>query len=139
MTYDRNNVFARILRGELPCKKVYEDEFALAFHDINPLAPVHVLVVPKGEFVSNADFSANASDAMFAGFWRAVGKVARDLGLEPDGYRIVTNHGPNGGQLVFHFHVHIFGGRSMSHRMGNMPRPDERTKEAAKAGGKSAT
>ncbi|HTR83362.1 MAG TPA: histidine triad nucleotide-binding protein [Reyranella sp.] len=124
--YDRNNIFARILRGELPCKKVYEDEFALAFHDINPLAPVHVLVVPKGEYVSNADFSANAGPELIAGFWRATGTVARLLGLDELGYRMVANHGPNGGQLVFHFHVHIFGGRQMSHRMGNMPRPDDR-------------
>ena len=125
MTYDRNNVFARILRGELPCKKVYEDEFALAFHDINPLAPVHVLVIPKGEYVSNADFAASAPDQLVIGFWRAVGATARALGLDPQGYRIVANHGPNGGQIVFHFHVHIFGGRQMSHRMGNMPRPNE--------------
>ncbi|MCW5745109.1 MAG: histidine triad nucleotide-binding protein [Alphaproteobacteria bacterium] len=126
MVYDRNNIFARILRGELPCKKVYEDEFALAFHDINPLAPVHVLVVPKGEYISNVDFSADAPDAQVVGFWRAVGKVAKQLGLEAEGYRIVANHGPQGGQLVFHFHVHIFGGRQMSHRMGNMPRPNDR-------------
>jgi len=125
MAYDRNNVFARILRGELPCRKVYEDEHALAFHDINPLAPVHVLVVPKGDYVSNADFTAHAPDALVVGFWRAVGKTARTLGLEPEGYRLVANHGPKGGQIVFHFHVHIFGGRQMSPRMGNMPRPDD--------------
>jgi diadenosine tetraphosphate (Ap4A) HIT family hydrolase len=122
--YDRNNIFARILRGELPCKKVYEDEFALAFHDINPLAPVHVLVIPKGEYVSQADFCTKAPPELVVGFWRAAAKVAHDLGLDPEGYRMVANHGPNGGQLVFHFHVHIFGGRAMSHRMGNMPRPD---------------
>jgi diadenosine tetraphosphate (Ap4A) HIT family hydrolase len=120
--YDRNNVFARILRGELPCKKVHEDDFALAFHDIRPLAPVHVLVIPKGEYVSMADFGTKAPAALVVGFWRAVARVARDLGLEPDGYRVVSNHGPHGGQEVFHFHVHIFGGRQMSHRMGNMPR-----------------
>jgi len=120
--YDRNNVFARILRGELPCKKVYEDEFALAFHDIHPQAPVHVLVIPKGEYVSSADFGASAPAELVTGFWRAVATVARELGLEPEGYRIVANHGPNGGQLVFHFHVHIIGGRQMSHRMGNASR-----------------
>ena len=92
--YDRSNVFARILRDELPCKKVFEDDFALAFHDIAPLAPVHVLV------------------------------IAHDLGLDPEGYRLVANHGPNGGQLVFHFHVHIFGGRIMSHGVGSMPKQD---------------
>ena len=109
--YDRNNIFARILRGELPCRKIYEDDFALAFHDINPQAPVHVLVIPKGEYVSNADFSASASTDMVAGFWRAVGAVARQLGLEADGYRLVANNGANGGQVVFHFHVHIVSGK----------------------------
>lgn len=114
--YDPSNIFARILRGEIPAKKAYEDDFALAFHDINPQAPVHVLVIPKGSYVSNADFSANASDAEIAGFWRAVGKVARDLGLEASGYRILSNMGEDGGQEVPHFHVHIFGGR----RIGRM-------------------
>jgi histidine triad (HIT) family protein len=109
--YDRNNIFARILRGELPCKKVYEDEFALAFHDVNPQAPVHVLVIPKGEYVSNMDFSATAPAEVVAGFWRAVGTVARQLGLEQDGYRLVANNGAGGGQVVFHFHVHIVSGK----------------------------
>jgi len=123
--YDRSNVFARILRGELPCRKVYEDAFALAFHDIAPLAPVHVLVIPKGEYVSQADFGAKAPPEMIVGFWRAVSKVAHDLGLDPEGYRIVANHGPNGGQLVFHFHVHVFGGRVMSHGVSSMPKQDD--------------
>ena len=114
--YDSGNIFARILRGEIPCKRVHEDEFALAFHDINPQTPVHVLVIPKGPYVSHADFSANAGDAEVAGFWRAVGKVARDLGLEASGYRILSNMGEDGGQEVPHFHVHIFGGR----RVGRM-------------------
>ncbi|WP_203071374.1 histidine triad nucleotide-binding protein [Falsiroseomonas ponticola] len=114
--YDPQNIFARILRGEIPCKRVLEDAFALAFHDINPQTPVHVLVIPKGPYVSHADFSANASDAEVAGFWRAVGKVARDLGLESTGYRILSNMGEDGGQEVPHFHVHIFGGR----RVGRM-------------------
>lgn len=114
--YDPGNIFARILRGEIPAKKVHEDAFALAFHDINPQAPVHVLVIPKGAYVSNADFTANATDAEIAGFWRAVGKVARDLGLEAGGYRILSNMGEDGGQEVPHFHVHIFGGR----RIGRM-------------------
>jgi diadenosine tetraphosphate (Ap4A) HIT family hydrolase len=109
--YDRNNIFARILRGELPCKKVYEDDHALAFHDINPQAPVHVLVIPKGEYVSNMDFSAKAPTETIAGFWRAVGTVARELGLEQDGYRLVANNGANGGQIVFHVHVHIVSGK----------------------------
>ncbi|TQF83747.1 histidine triad nucleotide-binding protein [Elioraea sp. Yellowstone] len=111
--YDPSNVFARILRGEIPCRKVHEDEWALAFHDINPQAPVHVLVVPKGQYVSLADFSASASDAEIAGFWRAVGKVAKDLSLEVSGYRVLTNMGVHGHQEVPHFHVHIFGGRSL--------------------------
>lgn len=114
--YDPQNIFARILRGEIPCKRVHEDEFALAFHDINPQTPVHVLVIPKGAYVSHADFSAYASDAEVAGFWRAVGRVARDLGLESAGYRILSNMGEDGGQEVPHFHVHIFGGR----RVGRM-------------------
>ncbi len=110
LSYDRTNIFARILRGEAPCKKVYEDEFALAFHDINPKAPVHVLVIPKGEYVSLVDFTAKAPADTIVGFWRAVTKIADDLGVG-EGYRIVSNHGPNGGQLVFHFHVHITGRR----------------------------
>ncbi|MFC0387307.1 histidine triad nucleotide-binding protein [Muricoccus vinaceus] len=114
--YDDGNIFARILRGEIPSKRVHEDEHALAFHDINPQAPVHVLVIPRGRYVSLADFSASASDAEIAGFWRVVGKVARDLGLEARGYRALTNMGPEGGQEVPHFHVHLFGGR----RLGRM-------------------
>jgi diadenosine tetraphosphate (Ap4A) HIT family hydrolase len=117
--YDPANVFARILRGEIPCKKVHEDEFALAFHDINPQTPVHVLVIPKGAYVSHADFTASASEAEIAGFWRAVGKVARELGLEGKGYRILSNMGADAGQEVPHFHVHIFAGR----RLGRMVPP----------------
>jgi diadenosine tetraphosphate (Ap4A) HIT family hydrolase len=109
--YDPNNVFARILRGESPCERVYEDEFALAFKCIPARTPVHILVVPKGAFISNADFSASASARQITGFWRAVGSVARQLGLERDGYRLVANHGVNGNQTVDHFHVHILGGR----------------------------
>jgi diadenosine tetraphosphate (Ap4A) HIT family hydrolase len=111
--YDDNNIFARILRGEIPSKKVYEDEWALAFHDIAPQAPVHVLVIPKGKYCSMADFSASASDAEIGGFIRAVGRVARDLGLEAPGYRGLFNMGNNGGQEVPHLHVHLFGGRSL--------------------------
>jgi diadenosine tetraphosphate (Ap4A) HIT family hydrolase len=111
--YDDGNIFARILRGEIPAKKVYEDEFALAFHDIAPQAPVHVLVLPKGRWCSSADFSAGASDAEIAGFTRAVGKVAQELGLEAPGYRLLTNVGADSGQEVAHFHVHLFGGRPL--------------------------
>jgi diadenosine tetraphosphate (Ap4A) HIT family hydrolase len=111
--YDDNNIFARILRGEIPSKKVYEDEHALAFHDINPLAPDHILVIPKGAYVSWDDFSANASDAEIAGFVRAVGKVAREAGLVDSGYRLLANTGLNSGQEVPHLHVHIFAGRPL--------------------------
>lgn len=111
--YDPNNVFARILRGEIPCRKVHEDAHALAFHDINPQAPVHVLVIPKAPFVSAADFHAGAGAEAIAGFWRAVGHVARELGLEASGYRLLANMGVDGGQEVPHFHVHIFGGRPL--------------------------
>ena len=113
MTYDDENIFAKILRGEIPCNKVFDDDHALAFHDINPQAPVHVLVIPKGAHVSNEDFTANASDAEIAGFMRAVGHVARALGLSEPGYRILANHGADSGQEVPHYHVHIFGGRSL--------------------------
>ncbi|WP_419814828.1 histidine triad nucleotide-binding protein [Glacieibacterium sp.] len=109
--YDQGNIFAKILRGEIPCNKVFEDDFALAFHDIAPQAPVHVLVIPKGPYVSWADFSATATDAEIGGFVRAVGQVARDLGLEEPGYRLLANTGVHGNQVVPHLHVHIFGGR----------------------------
>jgi diadenosine tetraphosphate (Ap4A) HIT family hydrolase len=108
--YDPQNIFAKILRGEIPNKTVFEDEHVLAFHDIAPQAPVHVLVIPKGAYVSARDFAARASDAEMAGFWRAVGRVAAELGLEQAGYRLLTNHGVNAGQEVPHFHVHLFGG-----------------------------
>lgn len=113
LPYDEANIFAKILRGEIPCKKVYEDDFALAFHDIAPQAPVHVLVIPKGPYVAWDDFSANAPDALIAGFVRAVGKVARDLGLDVPGYRLLANLGHDGGQEVPHLHVHLFGGRPL--------------------------
>ena len=111
MAYDKDNIFAKILRGELPCDKIYEDAYALAFPDINPQAPTHVLVIPKGDYVSWADFSANAPDAEIAGFVRAIGKVAKDLGLEEAGYRALANAGEDAGQIVPHLHVHIFAGR----------------------------
>jgi len=125
--YDRTNVFARILRGEAPCTKIYEDEFALAFDNIHPAAPVHVLVVPKGEYVSNADFCASAPAELIAGFWRAVGKTAAALGLDGPGYRLVANHGPDANQVVFHFHVHIIGGQHMRGVNGGAPRPGDGT------------
>jgi len=111
--YDDANIFARILRGEIPAKKIYEDVFAFAFHDINPQAPTHVLVIPKGAYCSFADFSAGATEAEITGFIRAVGKIARDLGLEAPGYRVLTNTGEHSGQEVPHFHVHLFAGRPL--------------------------
>jgi histidine triad (HIT) family protein len=111
--YDENNIFARILRDEIPSKRVYEDDQVLAFHDINPLAPTHILVIPKGHYVSWDDFSAKASDEEIAGFIRAVGKVARDAGLVAQGYRLLANSGSNAGQEVPHLHVHIFAGRPL--------------------------
>jgi diadenosine tetraphosphate (Ap4A) HIT family hydrolase len=111
--YDDNNIFARILRGEIPSNKVYEDEHVLAFHDINPLSPTHILVIPKGPYVSWDDFSDNASDEEIAGFVRAVGRIARDEGLVAGGYRLLANAGLNSGQEVPHLHVHIFGGRPL--------------------------
>jgi diadenosine tetraphosphate (Ap4A) HIT family hydrolase len=111
--YDDSNIFARILRCELPAAKVYEDEHALAFNDISPQAPAHILVIPKGAYVSWDDFSERASDAEIAGFVRAVGRVAREHGLVADGYRLLANVGRNGGQEVPHLHVHILAGRPL--------------------------
>jgi diadenosine tetraphosphate (Ap4A) HIT family hydrolase len=113
LPYDDSNIFARILRGEIPSKKVYEDEFALAFHDIAPQAPLHILVIPKGAYVSWDDFSARAPDGEIAGFIRAVGQVARDNDLVAPGYRLLANIGADGGQEVPHLHVHLFGGTSL--------------------------
>jgi diadenosine tetraphosphate (Ap4A) HIT family hydrolase len=109
--YDDNNIFAMILRGDIPNKTVYEDDHALAFHDINPQAPVHVLVIPKGKYISMADFTANASADEIAGFWRAVGKTTEALGLVEPGYRLLANHGPHSHQEVPHLHVHILAGK----------------------------
>lgn len=113
LPYDDNNILAKILRGEIPNRTVYEDEWALALHDINPQAPVHVLVIPKNAYVSWDDFSANASDAEVAGFNRAVGHTARELGLVEGGYRLITNIGMNAHQEIAHLHVHILGGKPL--------------------------
>jgi histidine triad (HIT) family protein len=121
MVYDKNNVFARILRGEIPCKKVYENDHALAFHDINPQTRVHVLVIPKGAYVSSDDFAAKASDAEIAGFFRAVGEVGRLMKVDASGYRILANHGRDAHQEVPHFHIHVFGGENLG-RMIMPPR-----------------
>lgn len=111
--YDDQNIFAKILRGEIPSRRVYEDDHALAFHDINPQAPHHVLVIPKGPYVSWDDFAAKGSDAEIAGFVRAVGTVAREMGLVALGYRLLANVGVHGGQEVPHLHVHLFGGKRL--------------------------
>ena len=111
--YDDSNIFARILRGEIPCNRVYEDEHVLAFRDINPLSPTHILVIPKGRYVSWDDFSQKASDAEIGAFVRAIGRIARDAGLVEPGYRVLANVGPNSGQEVPHLHAHIFGGRPL--------------------------
>jgi histidine triad (HIT) family protein len=111
--YDDSNIFARILRGEIPASPVYEDEHAFAFHDINPQAPVHILVIPKGRYVSWDDFSERASAEEVAGFVRAIGHVAREQGLVAPGYRLLANVGINSGQEVPHLHVHLFGGRPL--------------------------
>ena len=111
--YDDTNIFARILRDEIPSTRVYEDDYAVAFHDIAPAAPIHILVIPRGPYVSWDDFSARASDAEIAGFVRAVGHVARQHGLVEPGYRLLANTGAHGGQEVPHLHVHLFGGESL--------------------------
>jgi histidine triad (HIT) family protein len=113
LPYDDQNIFAKILRGEIPNKTVYEDEWALAFHDINPQAPIHVLVIPKGAYVSWDDLSLKGSDAEIAGFARAVGNVARELGLVQPGYRLLANIGIDAHQEVPHLHVHLFGGTAL--------------------------
>ena len=113
LPYDDQNIFAKILRGEIPNRTVYEDEWALAFHDINPQAPVHILVIPKGAYVSWDDFSARASEAEIAGFIRAVGHVAREQGLVAPGYRLLANAGLDSHQEVPHLHVHLFGGKAL--------------------------
>jgi histidine triad (HIT) family protein len=117
--YDSQNIFAKILRGEIPCNRVYEDEHALAFHDIRPQAPVHVLVIPKGPYVSWDDFTAQASDNEIAGFIRAVGNVTRQLELDGPGYRLMVNMGHDGHQEVPHLHAHIFGGRQFFHMIAD--------------------
>ncbi|MCY4190082.1 MAG: histidine triad nucleotide-binding protein [Rhodospirillaceae bacterium] len=122
MAYDENNIFAKILRGEIPCDKVHENSHALAFKDINPQAAIHVLVIPKGAYVDLTDFSANASAEEIAGFIRTVGETARILGMTTDGYRALTNIGEFGRQEVPHLHIHLFGGQ----QLGRMIKPPEK-------------
>ncbi len=122
MSYDPDNIFAKILRGEIPCNKVYEDEHALAFHDINPQTPTHLLVIPKGPYVSFDDFSEKASDAEIAGWVRAIGAVARQLGVPEPGYRVLANTGADAHQEVPHLHMHLFAGTDL----GRMIKPREK-------------
>ncbi|WP_404382843.1 histidine triad nucleotide-binding protein [Caenispirillum salinarum] len=110
MAYDDNNVFAKILRGDIPCRKVYEDDHVLAFEDIEPKRPVHVLVIPKGKYEDATDFGENASDAEIAALHRAVARIARDSNIDGTGYRLIANTGANGGQEVPHLHFHMLGG-----------------------------
>ncbi len=122
MTYDPDNIFAKILRGEIPCDKVYEDDHVLAFNDINPQTPKHILVIPKGAYVSFDDFSEQGSEAEIAAFMRAAGKIARDAGMIESGYRILANTGRDAHQDVPHFHLHIFAGKNL----GRMIKPPEK-------------
>jgi diadenosine tetraphosphate (Ap4A) HIT family hydrolase len=121
VAYDRKNVFSLILRGELPCDKVFEDEHVLAFRDIRPQAPVHIILIPKGEYVSVDDFSANGSDAELAAFMRAISRLGREAGVNESGYRILANHGRAAHQEVPHFHLHLFGGRDLGPMLRREP------------------
>ena len=123
MAYDDDNAFAKIIRGELPCNKIHENEHALSFHDIAPQAPVHALVIPKGRYVSMADFAAGASAEEQASLFRAIGEAARALGLEEGGYRLITNHGQDAHQEVMHLHFHIFGGGRLGPMLEGGPMP----------------
>ena len=119
MPYDDQNIFAKILRGEIPCDKVYEDDYVLAFNDITPQAPVHVLVIPKGSYISLEDFSAKASADEIAGFHRAVAQIAKDKNLSENGFRAIANAGDHGGQEVPHYHLHILGGKKLGSMIGD--------------------
>ena len=117
MQYDKNNIFAKILRGEIPCKKIYEDEYVLAFHDINPQKKIHALVIPKGEYMNLDDFSAKASEKEIIGLIKGISVVAKKIGVSDEvkggGYRSLVNVGTDGGQEVPHLHFHIFGGEKV--------------------------
>lgn len=111
--YDENNIFAKILRGEIPCDKVYEDEHVLAFNDIAPQAPVHILVIPKGAYVSVDDFGVNALPEEVKAFFAAISKIVQEKGVANSGFRCIANTGDDGGQEVPHFHMHILGGANV--------------------------
>ncbi|HUY68230.1 MAG TPA: histidine triad nucleotide-binding protein [Alphaproteobacteria bacterium] len=120
MPYDQANIFAKILRGEIPCRKIYEDEYALAFPDIRPQAPIHVLVIPKGAYADHADFVSRAGEKEIAGFEKAVGKVAAQVGAVEGGYRLIANCGADAHQEVPHYHVHIMAGRALGPMLAKM-------------------
>ena len=113
MAYDESNIFAKILRGEMPCNLIYEDDHNIAFHDINPQAPTHVLVLPKGKYTSYTDFAENASDEEIVSFTKAVAKVAREVKIVDPGYRILSNDGPDSHQEVPHLHIHLLAGKPL--------------------------
>ncbi|MBR71968.1 MAG: histidine triad nucleotide-binding protein [Rhodospirillaceae bacterium] len=119
MTYDNENIFAKILRSELPKSKVFEDAEILAFHDISPQAPTHILVIPKGEYISFDDFTTNASDEVVGRFFSRVGKIAQDIGIAENGYRIIANTGNDGCQEVPHFHIHICAGKKLGRMLAD--------------------
>jgi len=113
MSYDKNNVFAKIIRGEIPCTKVYEDAHVIAFNDLHPKAPVHILVLPKGEYINIIDFTKNASPEEVDALFKAASTIAKNEGLEESGFRVITNCGSNGGQEVPHLHLHLLGGKKL--------------------------
>ena len=116
MSYDDNNIFAKILSGEIPCKKVYEDEFVLSFHDVNPQKKIHVLIIPKGKYVDLDDFTSKASSDEMVGLLKGINTVAKKLQISVDtgkGYRALTNISEHGGQEVPHLHFHLFGGEKV--------------------------
>ncbi len=107
--YDINNIFAKIIRGEIPCNKIYEDDEVIAFHDLHPSAPIHILVIPKREYISFDDFTLKADEHEIANFFKVVRKIAHDFNLNKSGYRLITNHGSDAEQTIAHFHIHILG------------------------------
>jgi histidine triad (HIT) family protein len=113
MAYDNSNIFAKIIRGEIPTKKLYEDEYVIAIEDIEPAAPTHILVIPKGDYSSFDDFSQNASPETIARFFTTIQKLAKQFGIDKSGYRLITNHGQDASQSVAHFHVHLLGGKQL--------------------------
>ena len=116
MIYNENNIFAKILRGEIPCNKIYEDDFVFSFHDINPQKKIHALVIPKGKYIDLDDFSENASSAEMVGLFKGINAVAKKLGVATEvgkGYRALANISDHGGQEVPHLHFHLFGGEKV--------------------------